>query len=70
MANQYCGDFELHETKLKPRIEQFVSDRVNWCSGGEKEDVTQDLGNYFARGKKTRDTGLSGLGTKIRGHGL
>lgn len=23
-------DFNLHETKLKPRVEQFVKDRVGW----------------------------------------
>ncbi|GME58433.1 Mss4-like protein [Neofusicoccum parvum] len=28
-------DFHLHETKLKPRIEQYVKDRVGWLSGGE-----------------------------------
>lgn len=28
-------DFNLAETKLKPRIEQFVKDRVAWLSGAE-----------------------------------
>jgi hypothetical protein len=28
-------DFHLHETKLKPRLEQFVKDRVSWLSGAE-----------------------------------
>ena len=28
-------DFNLHETKLKPRIEQFGKDRVSWFKGGE-----------------------------------
>jgi hypothetical protein len=28
-------DFNLHETKLKPRIEQFTKDRVSWFSGVE-----------------------------------
>lgn len=27
-------DFSLHETKLKPRIEVFNKDRVNWLCGG------------------------------------
>lgn len=40
-------DFTLHETKLKPRIEQFARDRVGWCKGGER--VEQYEGNYYAR---------------------
>lgn len=28
-------DFNLHETKLKPRVEQFTKDRVSWLSGVE-----------------------------------
>ena len=38
-------DFNLHETRLKPRIEQFGKDRVGWCKGGD--GVKQDGGNYF-----------------------
>lgn len=38
-------DFNLHETKLKPRIEQFGKDRVSWCSPGK--GVEQKEGNYF-----------------------
>lgn len=26
-------DFHLHETKLRPQIEQFVKERVNWLPG-------------------------------------
>lgn len=26
-------DFSLHETKLRPRVEQFTKDRVSWFSG-------------------------------------
>lgn len=26
-------DFNLHETKLKPRLEQFTKDRVGWFHG-------------------------------------
>lgn len=59
-------DFSLHETKLKPRVEQFVRDRVSWCSGGEKGEILQVQSNHFARGKETKDTGLSGVATKIR----
>lgn len=28
-------DFNLHETKLKPRVEQFTKDRVSWFHGVE-----------------------------------
>jgi hypothetical protein len=28
-------DFNLHETKLKPRVEVFVKDRVSWLGGVE-----------------------------------
>ena len=38
-------DFNLHETKLKPRIEQFTKNRVNWFSGGV--GVEQHEGSYF-----------------------
>lgn len=38
-------DFNLHETKLKPRIEQFVKDRVSWFTGGQ--GVQQEQGNYY-----------------------
>ncbi|KIW88956.1 uncharacterized protein Z519_10440 [Cladophialophora bantiana CBS 173.52] len=44
-------DFHLHETKLKPRVEQFVKDRVGWLSGGE--GVEQVQGSYeFSRGSR------------------
>lgn len=28
-------DFSLHETKLRPRVEQFTKDRVGWLKGAE-----------------------------------
>ncbi|KAK4569363.1 hypothetical protein LTR86_003126 [Recurvomyces mirabilis] len=48
-------DFNLHETKLKPRIEQFTKDRVGWFHGGE--GVKQVEGNYYTGGKEWKDTG-------------
>lgn len=39
-------DFKLHETLLKPKVEQFTKDRVAWCTGGE--GVKQFEGNYLA----------------------
>ncbi|MCJ1472717.1 hypothetical protein MMC13_001366 [Lambiella insularis] len=38
-------DFHLHETKLKPRVEQFTKNRVNWLSGAE--GVKQVEGSAF-----------------------
>lgn len=38
-------DFSLHDTKLKPRIEQFCKDRVSWFKGGE--GVQQEMGNFY-----------------------
>ncbi|KAF2233264.1 hypothetical protein EV356DRAFT_503856 [Viridothelium virens] len=39
-------DFHLMETKLKPRVEQFVKQRVDWLKGAE--GVKQVHDNYFA----------------------
>lgn len=41
-------DFALHEIKLKPRVEQFVKDRVAWFGGVEGAVEVQahhDFGN-------------------------
>ena len=40
-------DFNLHETKLKPKVEQFVKDRVSWFSGveGAKKFEAQETFN-------------------------
>lgn len=38
-------DFTLHETTLKPRIEQFTRDRVAWLKGAEGAE--QHYGNYY-----------------------
>ncbi|OMP86678.1 hypothetical protein BK809_0003850 [Diplodia seriata] len=42
-------DFALHETKLKPTVEQFVKDRVSWLSGAE--GVKQEWGNVVGQSK-------------------
>jgi len=39
-------DFNLIETKLKPRVEQFVKDRVGWLKGAE--GVPQVQGYHYA----------------------
>ena len=38
-------DFSLHETKLKPRVQQFCKDRVGWL--GAVEGVKQVEGSEF-----------------------
>jgi hypothetical protein len=38
-------DFNLQETLLKPRVEQFTKNRVNWFGGGI--GVEQHEGAYF-----------------------
>jgi hypothetical protein len=35
-------DFSLHETKLKPKVEQSVKDRVAWLSGAEGVEQHQN----------------------------
>ncbi|MCJ1454415.1 hypothetical protein MMC28_004768 [Mycoblastus sanguinarius] len=38
-------DFHLHETKLKPRVEQFIKSRVGWLGG--VEGIKQVEGSAF-----------------------
>ncbi|GES56814.1 glutathione-dependent formaldehyde-activating, GFA [Aspergillus terreus] len=44
-------DFALHETDLKPRVEQYTKDRVNWLSPAD--GVTQVEASAYAA--RTRD---------------
>lgn len=41
-------DFHLHETMLRPRVEQFTKDRVGWLCGVEV--VKQIEGNAYTQG--------------------
>jgi hypothetical protein len=41
-------DFNLHETKLKPQVEQFVESRVEWLHG--LEGIKQVEGMAWAQG--------------------
>lgn len=34
-------DFHLHETKLKPRVEQYTKSRVSWLHGAEGVDQVE-----------------------------
>jgi hypothetical protein len=38
-------DLKLHETTLKPQVEQFTKDRVAWFKGAEGAE--QYHGNYY-----------------------
>ncbi|KAM3079854.1 hypothetical protein ACMFMF_003275 [Clarireedia jacksonii] len=40
-------DFSLHETKLRPRLEQFVESRVDWLGHGGIEGVKQVRGSAY-----------------------
>lgn len=42
-------DFHLLETKLKPRVEQFVKYRLSWLKGAE--GVPQVEGNHYGKPK-------------------
>ncbi|KAH9845842.1 histidine acid [Teratosphaeria destructans] len=58
-------DFRLHETKLKPKVEQFTKDRVAWLPGAQ--GVTQVEGNHYSGGKEWWPQAKnSGVGTKMQ----
>jgi len=40
-------DFSLHETVLKPKIEQYCKDRVGWFEGVKGEEVKRFEGMQF-----------------------
>jgi hypothetical protein len=42
-------DFSLHETKLKPRVEQYTKDRVSWLCGSQS--VKQVEGTAYGRSR-------------------
>ena len=39
-------DFSLHETKLRPTVEQFVKDRVSWVHGVDGIQKFDAMGEY------------------------
>ena len=39
-------DFSLHETKLRPTVEQFVKDRVSWVQGIDGIKKFDAMGEY------------------------
>ena len=53
-------DFSLHETKLRPRIEQFTKDRVGWvCARLEGVEQFEGMAHsYTTRGTGTRKSKL------------
>jgi len=40
-------DFTLHETKLRPQVEQFTKDRCSWVKGAEEVGIKQVEGSAF-----------------------
>ena len=52
-------DFNLHETKLRPRVEQFTKDRVSWLRGAE--GVKQVEGSAYNTEKKVEVRTKGGL---------
>lgn len=40
-------DYQVQSTKLRPRVEQFCKDRVEWLGGGL--GVEQVEGNYYVK---------------------
>jgi hypothetical protein len=46
-------DFNLHETKLRPRVEQYTKDRVEWLHG--VDGVKQVRGSaYIPQGRRSK----------------
>ncbi|KAH7374136.1 Mss4-like protein [Cadophora sp. MPI-SDFR-AT-0126] len=39
-------DFSLHETKLRPTVEQFVKDRVSWVHGVDGAKKFESMGEF------------------------
>jgi hypothetical protein len=36
-------DFSLHETKLRPQLEQFTKDRVSWVHGVDGAEKAESM---------------------------
>ncbi|KAJ5786863.1 uncharacterized protein N7503_012075 [Penicillium pulvis] len=47
-------DFNLHETKLRPRIEQYAKDRVGWLHG--VEGVGQVMGSAYTPRREAKSS--------------
>lgn len=39
-------DFSLHETKLRPQVEQFTKDRVGWLKEVEGVEHFEGMGEF------------------------
>ena len=46
--------FELHETRLKPRVEILAKDRVAWVHGFEDEGLEQHQEGFYGRKKEAK----------------
>ncbi|KAK2800431.1 hypothetical protein FQN51_006157 [Onygenales sp. PD_10] len=50
-------DFHLHETKLRPQVEQFVKDRVSWLKGIEGVEEVEGGARLKELRKKRNENG-------------
>ncbi|KAJ7864930.1 Mss4-like protein, partial [Mycena leptocephala] len=55
-------DFNLHETKLKPQVEQFVENRVGWLHGLEGSSRLREWPGLMGRYKQLLNSKLLGSG--------
>jgi hypothetical protein len=44
-------DFTLHETNLRPRVEQFVKDRCSWVKGFDEDESVVKFEGMSHEGK-------------------
>ena len=53
-------DFELHETKLKPTIEQFTRSRVGWFTGVQGDEVRKFTNMHMWNDKGELEDSITG----------
>ncbi|KAI9721655.1 MAG: hypothetical protein M1828_005023 [Chrysothrix sp. TS-e1954] len=53
-------DLTLHETKLAPKVEQFVKDRVAWLDPPQVDGLISEMGGYYGKFQENKATRLIG----------
>ena len=51
-------DVNIQDTKLRPKVEQFIKDRVAWMEPIKGDDVIRDNGGYFGKFTENKATRL------------